>query len=274
MYDKIRNDELQDIINKLPGSLFSRHVYCFFSIESTNVYAKELAKSGAAEGSLVIAERQTRGQGRMGRPWHSPSCSNLLFSIIFRPPFSIDRAFSLTMIAALAVVDAINKITGLSALIKWPNDVFFNNKKVAGILTEFSAKRKNIEYVVVGIGLNVNWDISNEPELKHVATSLINETGRPVSRLDLLATIFEFLEEYYELLLKGQEELVYKRWNDFSMVIGKEALINSTGKRIKAKVKRIDRNGALVIEDETGKESSVVCGDLEVLFPSLTPAQR
>jgi BirA family biotin operon repressor/biotin-[acetyl-CoA-carboxylase] ligase len=265
----IRDNGLQDIVSNLPSSLFSRHAYCFSSIESTNKYAKELAKRGGAEGSLVIAEKQTKGQGRMGRNWYSPACANLLFSVVFRPPFTADRAFSLTMIAALAIVDAISHITGLDTLIKWPNDVFCKDKKIAGILTEFSAKRKQVDYVVIGIGLNVNWNISDRPELKHVATSLKNEVGHPVSRLDLLATIFKLLEEYYGLLLTGQEDCIYRRWNECSMVIGKEALIYSTDETIKGKVKRIDKNGALVIEDEAGKESSIICGDLKVLFPSL-----
>jgi len=265
----IKDNGLQEIVNNLPDSLFSRHVYCFSSIESTNAYAKELAKRGEAEGSLVIAEKQTRGQGRMGRHWYSPACANLLLSVVFRPPFTVDRAFSLNMIAALAIVDAINNITGLDTLIKWPNDVFCRDKKIAGILTEFSTKRKQVEYVVIGIGINVNWDISDKPELKHVATSLENEIGHPISRLDLLATIFKFLEEYYGLLLKRQEDFIYKRWNERSMVVGKEAFIDSAHETIKGKVKRIDKNGALVIEDEAGKESSIICGDLKVLFPSL-----
>ena len=264
-----RDSRLQDIVNDLPDSLFSRHVHCFSSIESTNKYAKELAKQGEAEGSLVIAEEQTKGQGRMGRHWHSPACSNLLFSIVLRPRFTADRAFSLTMIAALAAVDAINRITGLNTMIKWPNDVFYRDKKVAGILTEFSAKKKLIEYVVIGIGLNVNWDISDKSELTHTATSLKNEIGHPVSRPALLATILKLLEEYYGLLLKGQEDSIYKRWNEHSMVIGREAVVDSVDETIKGRVKRIDKNGALIIEDETGKESSVVCGDLKVLFPSL-----
>lgn len=265
-----QDNRLQNIVNNLPDSLFSRHVHYFSSIESTNKYAKELAKQGEAEGSLVVAEKQTKGQGRMGRHWHSPACSNLLFSIVFKPPFTADRAFSLTMIAALATVDAINHITGLDTLIKWPNDVFCRDKKIAGILTEFSTKRKRVEYVVIGIGLNVNWDISDRPELKHVASSLKNEIGHPVNRLDLLATILKFLEEYYGLLLKGQEGSIYKRWNEHSMVIGREAVVGSADETIKGKVKGIDKNGALVIEDETGRESSVVCGDVKVLFPSLT----
>jgi BirA family biotin operon repressor/biotin-[acetyl-CoA-carboxylase] ligase len=257
------------IRDRLPDSLFTRHVYYFSRIGSTNAYARELAKKGGAEGTMVIAEEQTKGQGRMGRQWYSPAYNNLLFSIIFRPAFSIDRVFSLTMLTALALVDAINNMTDVKALIKWPNDVYLENKKMAGILTEFSANKKGVEYVVVGIGLNVNWDVRDKSGLNHLATSLVKEIGHPISRIDLLVKILELLERYYWLLLKGQDRFIYKRWNELSMVIGKEVLVNFSNGRKKARVKRIAKNGALVIEDEDGKQSSIICGDLTVVFPSL-----
>ena len=261
---------LPEIIReRLPGSLFARHVCYFPLIGSTNAYARELAQKGGAEGSLVIAEKQAKGQGRVGRQWYSPSHKNLLFSIIFRPPFSIERVFSLTMLTALSLVDAIHSMTGLKALIKWPNDVYFKDKKMAGILTEFSAHEKMLEYAIVGAGLNVNWNIKGKSGLNRLATSLVQEIGHPVSRVDLLIRILELLDRYYRLLLKGQDSFVNKRWNELSMVIGKEVLVDSSNERKKAMAKRIDKNGALVIEDENGKEATVVCGDLTVLFPSL-----
>ena len=261
---------LPEIIReRLPGCLFARHVHYFPSIGSTNAYARELAQQGGTEGILVIAEKQTRGQGRMGRQWYSPSRKNLLFSIILRPPFSIERVFSLTMLTALSLVDAIHSMTGLKALIKWPNDVYFKDKKMAGILTEFSAHEKMVEYAIVGAGLNVNWDIRGKSGLNRWATSLVKEIGHPVSRVDLLIRILELLERYYELLLKGHDSFIHKRWNKLSMVIGREVLVDSCNERKKARVKRIDRNGALIIKDEDGRETSVVCGDLTVLFPSL-----
>ena len=122
----------------------------------------------------------------------------------------------------------------------------------------------------MGTGLNVNWDIKDKPELQYLATSLIKEIGHIVSRVDLLVKILELLERYYRLLLRDQESFIYKRWNELSMVIGKEVLIDSSNERKKARVKGIDKNGALVIKDENGKESSIICGDLEVIFPPLS----
>jgi len=266
---------LPEIIrNRLPESLFARHVYFSPTVGSTNTSAKELAKKGAAEGSMVLAEEQTKGKGRLGRHWHSPSGVNLYFSIVFRPSFSIDRVFSLTMLTALALVDGIEHATGLKTLIKWPNDVFMRDRKVAGILTEFSAKGKRIDYVVIGAGINVNWDTKGKPDLENIATSLKGETGYPVSRVDLLVDILEPLERYYRLFLKGQDRPIHTRWNELSMVIGKEVLVGPAGTRKRALAKGIDRNGALIIRDENGAESSIICGDVTVLFPSLQGSNR
>jgi BirA family biotin operon repressor/biotin-[acetyl-CoA-carboxylase] ligase len=253
----------------LPRSLFTRVVHYFPVVESTNSYAKELGTQGVPEGALVITEKQTGGKGRLGRRWHSPPGANLLFSTLFRPPFSIDRVFSLTMLTAVSLVDAINEVTGLRTLIKWPNDICCNGKKMAGVLTEFSADITGVDYVVVGTGLNVNWDIRSRPELEHVATSLMNEVGHSIPRVALLARILAQLERNYTRLLRGEGPLIRDRWNRHSMVIGKEVLIDPEGQGKRARVTGIDRNGALLIEEENGMASSIVCGDVRVLFPSL-----
>ena len=219
-------------------------------IGSTNVYAKELAKQGEPEGSLVITEKQTRGKGRLGRQWQSPSGVNLLFSVLFRPPLSLDRVFFLTMLTSVSLVDAIREVAGVRALIKWPNDIYCNGKKVAGILTEFSADSADIEYVVVGAGLNVNWDIQGRPDLEGIATSLMKEVGHPVSRITLLSHILEKMESNYQGLLRGEDDPIRDRWNRHSMVIGREVMIDPEGEKKKAKVTGIDGNGALLIEEE------------------------
>ncbi len=253
----------------LPGSLFTRIVHYFPLLGSTNSYLTALAKGGEPEGALVITEKQTKGKGRLGRQWHSPSGTNLLFSALFRPPISIGMAFSLTMLSAVSLVDAIREMTGLRALIKWPNDIYCNGRKMAGVLTEFSADARGIEYVVVGIGLNVNWDIRDRPELERMATSLMKEVGHPVSRVALLSRILEKLESNYECLLRGEDAPIRDRWNKHSMVIGKEVLIDPEGEGKRAKVTGIDRNGALLIEEEGGRVSSIVCGEVQVIFPTL-----
>ena len=268
--NEISDSPLPEIIReRLPKSLFSQNVYYFHAIGSSNTYAKELATHGEPEGTMVITEEQTEGKGRLGRQWYSPSRVNLLFSVIYRPPFSIERIFSLSMLTALAIVDGIQDIAGLQTLIKWPNDIYCKDKKMAGILTEFSTEKKKVEYVIVGTGLNVNWDMRGKTELDTLATSLRKELGRPISRVDLLVRILVLLERYYRHLLRGRSNLIFDRWNEFSMVVGKEVLIGPAKEGKRATVTRIDKNGALVIRDKDGGESSVICGDVRVLFPSL-----
>jgi len=193
--------------------------------------------------------------------------------VLFRPPFSLDRVFLLTMLVAASLVEAIRAMSGLNTLIKWPNDIYCHGKKMAGILTEFSADGTAIEYVVVGTGLNVNWDLRNERELQHSATSLMNEAGHPVSRVALLSYFLELLEKNYRLILMGKDALIRDQWNRCSMVIGRQVLIDPEGEKKKATVTGIDGNGALLIEEEGGRASSIVCGDVQVLFPSL-PGNR
>jgi len=258
---------------RLPRSLFTRTVYYVPVLGSTNSRAKELAERGEAEGALVITEKQTKGKGRLARQWHSPSGVNLLFSVLFRPPFSLDRVFSLTMLVAVSLVDAIREMTGLVTMIKWPNDIYCNGKKMAGILTEFSANRGALEYVIVGTGINVNWDLRDMPELQDSATSMMNEAGYPVSRVALLSCVLETLERNYGLLLIGEDDRIRDQWNRHSLVIGRDVLIDPEGEKKRASVTGIDRNGALLIEEEDGRASSIVCGDVQVLFPSL-PGSR
>jgi BirA family biotin operon repressor/biotin-[acetyl-CoA-carboxylase] ligase len=253
----------------LPRSLFTQIVHYVPVLGSTNSYLTELAKGGEPEGTLVITEKQTRGKGRLGRQWHSPPGVNLLFSVLFRPPLSIDRVFSLTMLTAVSLVDAIREVTGLRTLIKWPNDIYCNGKKMAGILTEFSADARGIEHVVVGAGLNVNWDLRGRPGLEQMATSLMKEVGHPVSRVTLLSTILDKLEGNYKRLLRGEDDSIRDRWKGNSMVIGREVLIGPKGGKKRAKVTGIDKNGALLIEEEGGRASSIVCGDVTVVFPTL-----
>jgi BirA family biotin operon repressor/biotin-[acetyl-CoA-carboxylase] ligase len=267
---KQEDSPLPEILReRLPRSLFTQRVHYAPALGSTNSLAKELAGRGEPEGTLVITDRQTEGRGRLGRQWHSPAGVNLLFSVLFRPPFSMDRVFSLTMLVAASLVDAIRAMSGLNTLIKWPNDIYCQGKKVAGILTEFSTYGRAIEYVAVGTGLNVNWDLRDQPELEQSATSLMNELGYAVSRVTLLSNLLELLEKKYGLLLAGKDDLIRDQWNRHSMVTGRDVLIDPEGERKKARVAGIDGNGALLIEEEGGKTSSVVCGDVQVLFPSL-----
>jgi len=141
----------------LGNSLFSSRIVHHERIDSTNGLLKELALKGGPEGTVVLTEEQTGGRGRRGRIWVSPAGCNLLVSILLRPSLDPEQVFVLTMVLALATVHAVRRVAGLSLRIKWPNDLFARGKKLAGILTEFGMKDKIVDYVVLGMGLNVNW---------------------------------------------------------------------------------------------------------------------
>jgi BirA family biotin operon repressor/biotin-[acetyl-CoA-carboxylase] ligase len=268
------NDELNPDAVKggLGKSLFATHVVYHETLDSTNRLAKELATAGAAEGTIVIAEEQTTGRGRRGRSWLSPGRANLTFSILLRPALVADKVFSLTMILALACVEAVQKRTGLSCMIKWPNDLYAGGKKLSGILTEFAARDRRVEWVVLGLGLNVNWyPAEGEETMSHLATSIQAEIGKRVSRNELLVEILVQFEAYYNDVLSGRIERVYERWNDFSLVLGKQVVIESDDTKITGKALRIDQDGALIIEDGEGKEQKIIHGEVSLRFEEGAP---
>ncbi len=255
------------ILNRLGTSMFANNLVFHKALDSTNTLAIELAAQGAPEGTLVLAEEQRSGKGRMGRHWVSPGYVNLLFSILLRPHMNKNQVFVTTMVLALATLEAIRSMTGLISRIKWPNDIYAADKKLGGILTEFSLRQEEIEYVVLGLGLNVNWSPHQEGTVSNPATSILAETGSKISRNDLLAAILRIFEVYYQDVLSGQIEDFYRTWNEASMILGRHVEIVSSEKKTRGKALRIDRNGALVIEDKIGKEHKIVSGDVSVTLP-------
>ena len=252
------------ITNKLGSSLFAQNLVFHRSLDSTNTLAKELAAQGAPEGTLVLAEEQSEGRGRMRRRWVSPGYVNLLFSLLLRPHIHKDQVFVTTMILALATIEAIKSRTGLTSRIKWPNDIFAEGKKLGGILTEFSLRQEEIDYVVVGLGLNVNWSPHHTEGVSHLATSILAETGSRISRNDLLVALLRIFELYYGEVLSGQIDDFYKTWNEASMIIGQNVEIVSPIEKTHGRALRIDRSGALIIEDDAGKEQRIISGEVSV----------
>ena len=254
----------KSIQNKLGASLFAQNIVFHSSLDSTHTLAKELAAQGAPEGTLVLAEEQIAGRGRMGRRWISPGSVNLLFSLLLRPHIQKDQVFVTTMILALATIEAVKSRTGLTSTIKWPNDIYVAGKKLGGILTEFSLSQGEIDHIVLGLGLNVNWRPDQTEEVSDLATSILAETGSKVSRNDLLVTILKIFEIYYQEVLSGRIDDIYRTWNEASMIIGRDVEIVSPGEKTHGKVLRIDRRGALVIEDKAGKEKKVISGEVSL----------
>ena len=247
------------ILDQLGPSLFSENIIFRKTLDSTNRLARELARQGAPEGSVVLAEKQTAGRGRKGRAWISPGYRNLLFSLLLRPSLPPHEVFALTMTLALAACEAVREKTGLEVLIKWPNDLYVGQKKLAGILTEFALQGKGIDYVILGIGLNVNWNPTSSQ-----STALRLETGRDISRNDLFVGILQRFEEYYKDVSPGRIALYYEKWNALSLIMGKDVEIEFDQETIQGKALGIDYDGALIIRDLKGREKRIRNGDVTV----------
>jgi BirA family biotin operon repressor/biotin-[acetyl-CoA-carboxylase] ligase len=250
----------QNLQTRIVGS----NVIYFDITDSTNLQAKTMAASGEKEGTVVLAEEQTHGRGRLNRSWISLRGKNLLFSVIFRPPWPPAQVFRLTMMASVSLVDAISALTPLHPLIKWPNDVYIGNKKLAGILTEFSGTADVLEYAVVGVGLNVNFDPGAAQETVQTATSLCAELGEPFQRLMLLQEILRRMDHHYQQLILGQEKDLRERWNSLSLVLGKEVTISSFDGEEQGKALAIDEDGALIIQNDQGQTKRILCGDVSL----------
>jgi BirA family biotin operon repressor/biotin-[acetyl-CoA-carboxylase] ligase len=254
------------IIKGLGKSVFSGNLIFHKRIDSTNTHAKELALKGAPHGTVVLAEEQTAGKGRLDRKWLSHGHENLLFTILLRPSLKTDKIFILTMILALSTIDSVKEMTGLDALIKWPNDLYINKKKLAGILTEFSIKDGIVEYVIIGLGINVNWMPGEGDGLLYPATSILAESGTRASRNELLVGILKKYELSYKKVLSGKTDDLHSRWNELSLVIGRDVEIISPDEVIKGKAMAIDHEGALILKNNLGEEVKIMSGDVSLRF--------
>jgi len=228
---------------------------------STNTTAKELAANGAAEGTLVVSEMQTGGKGRLGRKWFSPFGEGIYLSFILRPAVSPVEAPKMTLMAAVAMAEALHSGTGLHVSIKWPNDILLGGKKLAGILTEISTEMDAVDYVVIGLGLNVN-TASFPSEIREKATSLLIETGKTHARSGLIRDFLKWFEGYYELFQRGDFEPILNRWRQFSHIEGRRITVETIGNKTSGTALDIDRDGFLMVEDDDGHIHRIYSGDI------------
>ena len=234
-------------------------------VKSTNDIAKALASQGALEGSIILAEQQTRGRGRKGRWWDSPERMGIYFSIILRPEIIPREAPRMTVVFGVAVARAIMKATSLNPRIKWPNDLLIKGKKMGGILTEMSAEMDGIDYIVAGFGLNVNNPSFLFPEsIKDIATSLKEELGRPVNRVRLLRHLLGEMEYYYQRFVNGKFSLILNEWRELTDTLGGWVSADTPGGRVEGEAMDIDPEGALMIKDKQGNIFSITGGDILV----------
>jgi len=248
----------------LKTSIIGRQLFYYPQIDSTNRQAKIMASQGVHDGTLVFTEHQTQGQGRLKRKWVSPPGKNLLFSIIFYPSVPPPRVFQLTLLSSLSVCKTLVDDAKIEAGIKWPNDIYVNNRKICGVLTEFSANQDRVNWAVVGIGINVNFDPSSDPEIAAIATSIKRETGKSHNRIPLLQNIVKTIEEYYNRFLNGDVETIKNEWLSRSIILGKPVTIISDHHEEEGIAETIDENGALILRTPQGKKKKIVYGDLSL----------
>jgi BirA family biotin operon repressor/biotin-[acetyl-CoA-carboxylase] ligase len=241
-----------------------KKIHYFHTIDSTNSMAYQLALKGAREGEVVIAESQKKGRGRLGRHWFSPPSLNLYLSVILRPKIPPHQASLITLMAAVATADAIQKFSGLLPLIKWPNDILLRNRKVAGLLNEIHSEVDRIHFVILGIGVNLNMDEKMfSKEIRAVATSLKKEMGQTISRKAFLQSLLQELEEGYAIFLKEGGTAVLKAWRERAQIKGRKIKVTSFGETLVGIAVDVDSDGALILKTEDGSQKRIVAGDIE-----------
>jgi BirA family transcriptional regulator, biotin operon repressor / biotin---[acetyl-CoA-carboxylase] ligase len=247
---------------RLKGSLFGKHIYHFFKTDSTNRVALELGHGGEPEGAVVLAEEQTAGRGRAGRTWQSDRAAGIYVTLLLRPRLAPVQAPLLTMMAGLSARTAVEVQTGLAPDLKWPNDLLLRGKKVGGILTEMHAEPSLVRFVIVGIGLNVNQE-KFPGELGTTATSLRLETGKQVSRLELLVRLLrEFENDYNRFLREGPSVVTEKFEAVSSYARGKRVRVTSGTASFAGTTAGLGPEGLLMVKRDDGQVVTVISGDV------------
>lgn len=250
-----------EIIKNLNTSFIGQNVFYYPSVNSTNETAKSLAKK-AKDGSIIVAEKQLGGKGRLGRVWSSPH-GGIWTSIILKPDIEPIYGAKITQVAAAAIIKSL-KIINIHALIKWPNDIYINDKKLCGILTEMKCDMDRIDYLIVGVGINANVDENSFPEeVKNIATSLKISKNKTFNRAKILGSFLNEFEDLYLQVTKNNDySKVLSICRNNSIILDKDAyLITSLGKE-KVKCIGIDDDGALIIKDSKGITRSVISGEI------------
>ena len=254
--------QIEDVLK--PTSLWRNPVYLPIT-GSTNDVAKRLAARGAPEGTVVVADEQRAGRGRMERRWLAPPGACLLCSLLFRPQIPPTRANQLTMLCSLAAADAVVKVAGLRVTLKWPNDLIVKPqsqswKKLAGVLTETGVMGKRLEFTVVGIGLNVNVPPEMLPTLAPDATSILAETGQEADRVALLAALLAGVEARYERLQAGESP--HAEWSGRLATLGQRVEAATSKGALAGVAESVDENGALLLRASDGRLHRLLAGDV------------
>jgi BirA family transcriptional regulator, biotin operon repressor / biotin---[acetyl-CoA-carboxylase] ligase len=256
----------ESIKELLKTETLGKVIYSFEEVSSTNDIALELGRNGACEGTIVIADSQSGGRGRLGRRWISPPGVNLYTSVIFRPRIATKDAPVLTLISAISVAEALRAEGAVGATIKWPNDLIINMKKVAGILTEMETKEDEVDFIVVGIGVNLNMTgemMKQEMgEVADMATSLREVVGHEIERKKFTSSLISKLDVWYQSFLNGGKPLIIKRWMEMWEAIHRRVRVSFDERIIEGIASGIDEDGYLILQRYDGRTEKVISGDV------------
>lgn len=262
--EKISNRLLPyEVHKKLRTSFMGKKMRYFESTTSTNWVGKQMTREhdpADLHGLVIIAEQQTGGIGRLGRSWISPR-GGIWATVVLKPKIPIDRVFMITMAGAIAIARALRKEYDLGALIKWPNDIYIGDNKVAGLLLEISAEADRVHHALLGIGVDVNVTHTDLSGVPSAVTSVSIEVGRDVDRPDLLARILRELESRYLLLEAGEYEAIVREWKSLSCTLEHRVRVNTLKNSFEGEAIDIDEYGALMIRKDNGKIERVIAGD-------------
>ncbi|MBO7711683.1 MAG: biotin--[acetyl-CoA-carboxylase] ligase [Lachnospiraceae bacterium] len=253
-----------EVSSLMETEVIGRDVRYMETIDSTNLYARRLGEDGAAEGVLVVADEQTAGKGRSGRHWTTPPGSAIAMSVLLRPRIAPERISMVTLVMGLAVAKAVRELYGLDALIKWPNDVVVNGKKICGILTEMSAELMAVNYIVIGVGINSNMKEFPE-EIRTTATSVALELGQDISRSQLIAEVMKHFETLYRCFLETSDlSRIMSDYNAILVNTGRRVRVLEPGNEYSAQALGTDRLGRLLVRTDEGTVREVYAGEVSV----------
>ena len=243
-----------EIRKGLQTEIIGQAIAIYNEVGSTNDLALQRGAEGAVEGTLILATHQMAGRGRRGRSWYASPGSSILASLILRHRLLATQTALPNLIGAVSIATAIQNATNLPAMIKWPNDVLINGKKVSGVLTELGYDQHRHPFFVMGFGVNVNTSLADLPvELHDTATSLRIESGCEILLIGLIQTILRQLEDNYQLLKAGKAEQIIERVNELLVISGEWVQIETTNGVFDGMAERIDFDGCLILRDRTGQ---------------------
>lgn len=254
------------IAKKLTKNHIGKKLLFLDRVDSTNKYAQRLAKSGVEEGLVVISDHQHAGKGRLDRSWFSPKGLNLYLSYILKPDIEIEDVNIFTFISSVAIVNTLSEYD-INSDIKWPNDVLINQKKVSGVLTELNIGDDRVEYVVVGVGVNLNIDTAelDSNNLLDIATSVYIESGKKVDRNQFLIKMLNNTDKCYDNYLCLGKEYIYDKWSSMWKGQDRTARVSLDNETFEARCIGLDDKGYMIVEREKGKRLKVVSGDVQIL---------